>query len=157
MTGPAFKYEKPKGTGKPRNPEHIPGVCKHIEGTVRLMEEQGMFRLARTADNKVEVETKKKATRKARRAAKKAGAQEAVAMAEKVETKKNPAATKERLAQIKAVAKRRAKKAVEGGTKFLTQAMMAMMNPEDREAVELKLTDSQMAMLINNGQVAMPA
>lgn len=26
--------KKPKGTGKPRNPKHIPGICKHIAGLV---------------------------------------------------------------------------------------------------------------------------
>ncbi len=47
LTGPEFEYEETTGTGKPRNPGRIMGVCKHIEVVTRWMEEKKMFRYNR--------------------------------------------------------------------------------------------------------------
>lgn len=44
LRGNLITFPKPKGTGTPRNPDHIPGMCKHLNGLVDYLKRKGKLK-----------------------------------------------------------------------------------------------------------------
>jgi hypothetical protein len=44
FTGPKFPAVKVKGTRGPRNPQNMPGVCKHLMGVFKELKDKGYIR-----------------------------------------------------------------------------------------------------------------